>query len=146
MCFVESNKSPSIASQVFHAAIFNTEGHESTTKRLPVNEFKDLRERKLQTKFVGREWLFSEMEAWLHNSQNRQVLLITGDPGVGKSALVVELVERRIEQMRSKGKAMLTCWPFTSAQLTIRARCLWASSFAMCLQCAARICLRMTSC
>src|SRR5690348_5449182 len=66
-----------------------------------LNEFKDLRERKLQTKFVGREWLFSEIEAWLHNSRNRQVLLITGDPGVGKSALVVELVERRIEQIRN---------------------------------------------
>ena len=43
--------------------------------------------------FCGREWLFDEIEAWRASSQER-VLLITGDPGVGKSAIVAELVHR----------------------------------------------------
>ena len=43
--------------------------------------------------FCGREWLFDAIDAWRASSQER-VLLITGDPGVGKSAIVAELVHR----------------------------------------------------
>jgi hypothetical protein len=43
--------------------------------------------------FCGREWLFDEIDAWLASSRE-PALLITGDPGTGKSAVVAELVHR----------------------------------------------------
>jgi hypothetical protein len=43
--------------------------------------------------FCGREWLFDEIDLWLKSSPD-PALLITGDPGTGKSALVAELVHR----------------------------------------------------
>ena len=43
--------------------------------------------------FSGREWLFEEIDAWRVSGKDR-VLLITGDPGIGKSAIVAELVHR----------------------------------------------------
>ena len=42
--------------------------------------------------FTGREWLFEEIDAWRKADRAHRVLLITGDPGVGKSAIVAELV------------------------------------------------------
>lgn len=43
--------------------------------------------------FSGREWLFEEIDRWRQSNQE-PALLITGDPGVGKSAIVAELVHR----------------------------------------------------
>jgi WD40 repeat protein/ribosomal protein L37AE/L43A len=43
--------------------------------------------------FCGREWLFDAIDAWRLDPRER-ALLITGDPGVGKSALVAQLVFR----------------------------------------------------
>ncbi len=43
--------------------------------------------------FTGRAWLFAEIDGWLEHPGER-ALLITGDPGAGKSALVAELVHR----------------------------------------------------
>jgi WD40 repeat protein len=43
--------------------------------------------------FCGRQWLFEAIDAW-RASHQEPALLITGDPGVGKSALVAELVHR----------------------------------------------------
>ncbi|HUC38113.1 MAG TPA: toll/interleukin-1 receptor domain-containing protein [Acidimicrobiales bacterium] len=43
--------------------------------------------------FEGREWLFEEIETW-RTTQDERALLITGDPGSGKSAFVAELVYR----------------------------------------------------
>jgi len=42
--------------------------------------------------FVGRQWLFDELDAWRTTSRSERTLLITGDPGVGKSAVVAQLV------------------------------------------------------
>lgn len=43
--------------------------------------------------FVGRDWLFEEVERWRDTTSER-ALLVTGEPGAGKSAFVAELVHR----------------------------------------------------
>jgi hypothetical protein len=47
-------------------------------------------------RFTGREWVNREMEQWLAAS-GRRVLWITGEAGIGKSALSAWLCERRPE-------------------------------------------------
>ncbi len=42
--------------------------------------------------FVGREWLFSELESIFEDNQVNVGVLITGDPGSGKSALMSQLI------------------------------------------------------
>ncbi len=42
--------------------------------------------------FCGREWLFSRIDAWRLAADRKRALLITGDPGIGKSAIVAQLV------------------------------------------------------
>jgi tetratricopeptide (TPR) repeat protein len=44
-------------------------------------------------KFCGREWLFKRIEKW-RRQEGQHALLLTGDPGAGKSAIVAELVHR----------------------------------------------------
>jgi WD40 repeat protein len=44
--------------------------------------------------FVGREWLFQRIEAWRADSGRQRALLITGDPGIGKSTIVAQLVHQ----------------------------------------------------
>lgn len=44
--------------------------------------------------FIGRQWLFDEIDAWRTSTHHERALLITGDPGTGKSAIVAELVHR----------------------------------------------------
>lgn len=44
--------------------------------------------------FVGRRWLMERVDAWRASAGRERALLITGDPGVGKSAFVAELVFR----------------------------------------------------
>ena len=43
--------------------------------------------------FTGREWLFQEIDEWRVRGPSA-VLLIAGEPGVGKSAIVAALVQR----------------------------------------------------
>lgn len=44
--------------------------------------------------FIGRQWLFDRIDAWRVAQRRERALLITGDPGTGKSAIVAELVHR----------------------------------------------------
>jgi WD40 repeat protein len=44
--------------------------------------------------FCGRQWLFDRIDAWRVAHQRERALLITGNPGTGKSAIVAELVHR----------------------------------------------------
>src|SRR5207302_8391700 len=43
--------------------------------------------------FTGRQWLFDRIDTWRALTGER-ALLIKGDPGTGKSAIVAELVHR----------------------------------------------------
>jgi WD40 repeat protein len=42
--------------------------------------------------FTGREWLFDRIDAWRASSAGERSLLIKGAPGVGKSAVVAQLI------------------------------------------------------
>jgi hypothetical protein len=42
--------------------------------------------------FTGREWVFAEIDRWLHQG-NERFFLLTGEPGVGKSAIADRLTQ-----------------------------------------------------
>ncbi|HEX3654481.1 MAG TPA: TIR domain-containing protein [Pirellulales bacterium] len=44
--------------------------------------------------FTGREWLFDRIDAWRTSSAGERSLLIKGNMGVGKSAIVAQLIHR----------------------------------------------------
>jgi hypothetical protein len=45
--------------------------------------------------FVGREWVFAEIDRWLANPRSPTFFIITGEPGIGKSAIAARLTQRR---------------------------------------------------
>ena len=47
--------------------------------------------------FTGRAWLFEAVDRWLHEPGASRVFWITGDPGVGKTAIATALQTRRPE-------------------------------------------------
>jgi hypothetical protein len=49
---------------------------------------------RLTGSFTGREWVFGEIDTWLRDRDER-FFILTGEPGVGKSAIAVELTKRR---------------------------------------------------
>lgn len=71
-----------------------------------------LAERRLR--FTGRAWLFEELEEWRANPDSRS-LLLTGGPGVGKSAIVAQLVH---ENPDGQVLAYHCCQADTPATLT----------------------------
>jgi hypothetical protein len=42
--------------------------------------------------FIGRQWLFDQIDAWRAASVRERALLILGEPGIGNTALVAQLV------------------------------------------------------
>ncbi|MCD4735536.1 MAG: tetratricopeptide repeat protein [Bacteroidales bacterium] len=46
----------------------------------------------LRKRFTGREWLLNEVREWLEKDET-PVLMITGEPGTGKSALAAKLID-----------------------------------------------------
>lgn len=64
--------------------------------RLPSIDFSAFLHEKRQY-FVGRQWLFNRIDVWRTTSGQERALLITGDPGAGKSAFVAEMVHRNSE-------------------------------------------------
>lgn len=44
--------------------------------------------------FTGREWVFAEIDRWLQQS-NERFFILTGEPGVGKSAIAAQLTQTR---------------------------------------------------
>jgi len=63
---------------------------------LAVNRFNRLRARWRATPFVGRKTILREVTQWIEREHAgvHQVLVLTGDVGWGKSALLLELAER----------------------------------------------------
>lgn len=51
---------------------------------------------RLTTGFVGRQWVLDEINCWLNESSER-CFLLTGEPGVGKSAISAQLIKSREE-------------------------------------------------
>ena len=43
--------------------------------------------------FTGRDWLFEQINRWSRNEKSR-VLFITGNPGIGKSSIIAQLVKK----------------------------------------------------
>lgn len=60
---------------------------------LPVLDFASQLHEKRRD-FVGRHWLFDEIDAWRTASSTERALLVVGDPGIGKSAFVAEMIHR----------------------------------------------------
>lgn len=58
---------------------------------LPILDFATQLHEKRQG-FVGRDWLIDEIDAWRNASSSERALLIVGDPGIGKSAFVAEMI------------------------------------------------------
>ena len=49
---------------------------------------------RLTKDFVGRQWVFDDLDCWLKKAEGR-FFILTGEPGVGKSAIAAELIQRR---------------------------------------------------
>jgi len=47
--------------------------------------------------FVGRQWLYDEIDAWLSRAGER-FFILTGEPGVGKSAILARLTRSGIHR------------------------------------------------
>jgi len=58
----------------------------------------------LANDFTGRDWLFEAIEKWLLRSSTHS-MLITGDPGAGKSAVAAQLVRISGQQVSSPASA-----------------------------------------
>lgn len=48
----------------------------------------------LTKNFTGRDWIFREIDDWLNN-KNERFFIVTGEPGVGKSAITAQLTKIR---------------------------------------------------
>jgi hypothetical protein len=49
---------------------------------------------KLTENFTGRQWVFDDIDRWLKESEER-FFILTGEPGVGKSAIAASLIQQR---------------------------------------------------
>ena len=52
---------------------------------------------KLTQDFTGRQWVFDDIDRWLKESEER-FFILTGEPGVGKSAIAAKLIQQRQAQ------------------------------------------------
>lgn len=57
-----------------------------TNIQVKIPEFSDLITR-YTADFVGREWVFVEIDRWLADPHAPRYFIITGEPGIGKTAI-----------------------------------------------------------
>ena len=50
--------------------------------------------KRLTEGFIGREWVFEEIDRWLQQDEQR-FFILTGEPGIGKSAIAAQLTQIR---------------------------------------------------
>ncbi|HEY9659607.1 MAG TPA: hypothetical protein V6C65_14200, partial [Allocoleopsis sp.] len=50
--------------------------------------------KQLTKDFVGRKWVFKEIDRWLQQKNDRFFILL-GEPGVGKSTIAAHLIQTR---------------------------------------------------
>jgi hypothetical protein len=60
--------------------------------------------------FTGRQWLFQQMDEW-RCKETPPALLITGEPGIGKSAIVAALVHDNTRRPRWSRRASCAALP-----------------------------------
>jgi WD40 repeat protein len=48
-------------------------------------------------RFVGRDWIFGRIDAWLGDAHAEKIFWVTGEPGAGKTALAAKLASVRLE-------------------------------------------------
>ncbi|MFC1878755.1 AAA family ATPase [Chloroflexota bacterium] len=68
-----------------------------TKTRLAALNFKHEIKR-LTEDFIGREWIFNEIDKWLQR-ENERFFILTGEPGVGKSAIAARLTQVRADKI-----------------------------------------------
>lgn len=71
---------------------------------------------KLTERFTGREWVFKKIDNWLKQKDER-FFLLTGEPGVGKSAIATRMTQfaQGKELYEGLGKGFLDAFHFCSA-------------------------------
>jgi hypothetical protein len=67
-------------------------------RQLHVLDFADYLDHKRQD-FIGRQWLFNEIVTWQRTHEQERTLLIYGDPGVGKTAMMAQFVHLHRERV-----------------------------------------------
>jgi len=78
----------------------------------PIFDFSDYIAERTQD-FTGREWVFAEIDAWLATPDAPRYFIITGEPGIGKTALA-----GRMRRCRSRAqRQLLRCWKMREACL-----------------------------
>ena len=70
---------------------------------------------RLTDRFTGREWLFEQIDQWLQQQGKEQFYLLTGEPGVGKSAIVAQLIKRWQAQPKNAEQDKLAAYHFCRA-------------------------------
>jgi hypothetical protein len=45
--------------------------------------------------FIGRQWVFADIDHWLADHTAPQFFIITGEPGIGKTAIAAQVTQRR---------------------------------------------------
>ena len=58
--------------------------------------------------FTGRDWLLDEIKGWIDQATDESVLLLVGDPGAGKSALIAQMSSDAIAHQFCQADARIT--------------------------------------
>ena len=81
-------------------------------------------ERERHLRFVGREDVLARLDAWLLGPNDTRRVLVTGGPGMGKSALLANWLDRR------EAAGAQVPHHFVRRQVMLQKQALWASAEA----------------